>query len=87
MLIFNHYYQALDRFWDFCYYVYVDNNHNKYVQFNPEPWQVHYFYNIYEFYYKEQPEKRLRNRFFLTVSRKNTKSTILRVFLVLLRKT
>jgi phage terminase large subunit-like protein len=69
-------YDALDKLFNFFSYLYIDNNHNKYVPFVPEPWQCHYFVNIYGWYFTNEPEKRRINRSFLTVSRKNTKSTM-----------
>jgi phage terminase large subunit-like protein len=69
-------YQAIDVFFDFLFFIYIDNNHNQFIQFTPEDWQVFYFVNIYGFYWANEKDKRRFNRSFLTISKKNGKTTL-----------
>lgn len=69
-------YAEVDKFFDFCFYVFIESDKNKYVRFDPLSWMVFYFFNLYAFYYTSEPDKRRFNRSFLTVSRKNAKTTI-----------
>jgi phage terminase large subunit-like protein len=69
-------YSALDKFFNFLFYINIDNNKNQYIQFVPENWQAFYFFNIYGFYWKNESSKRRFIRSFLTISRKNGKSTL-----------
>ncbi|WP_017732723.1 terminase large subunit [Nafulsella turpanensis] len=64
----------LDKFFHFLTYIRI-NQEDNYVPFQPEPWQVFYFSNIYGFYYKGTDRRRFTTSF-LTIARKNGKTTL-----------
>lgn len=64
----------LDKFFYFLYYVKLLQSNN-YIQFQPEPWQVFYFANVYGFYLADTEIRRFTTSF-ITISRKNGKTSI-----------
>lgn len=66
--------KALDRFFHFLSYVKI-NQEDQYRYFHPEGWQLFYFANIYGIYRKDTNERKY-NTSFLTMSKKQGKSTL-----------
>jgi phage terminase large subunit-like protein len=66
--------EALNRFFYFLSYIKI-NQGNKYVTFYPEGWQLFYLANLYGIYRKGTNNRKYRTSF-LTMSRKQGKSTL-----------